>query len=85
MTTQAPPGMSFRLKTILGVAVIEAVLLSILVFSGIRFLSATAESEFVQRTRATVKAFSVATNAELPWRGVRTGQGCQRHGGGCRG
>ena len=35
--------MSFRLKTILGVALIELVLLSILVWSGLRFIETTNE------------------------------------------
>lgn len=53
--------MSFRLKTILGVALIEAVLLTVLVWSGLRFMEATAEREFTQRALATVKAFTVTT------------------------
>ena len=46
--------LSFRLKTILGVALIEAVLLTVLVVSGVHFMSSTAETQFEQRTRATV-------------------------------
>ncbi len=53
--------MSFRLKTILGVATIEAVLLALLVWSGLRFIEHSAEQEFIQRTRATVHAFAVTT------------------------
>jgi PAS domain S-box-containing protein len=52
--------MSFRLKTILGVALIEAVLLGVLLTSGLRYMAETAEAEFVQRAGATARAFSVA-------------------------
>ncbi len=51
--------MSFRLKTILGVALIEAVLLTILVWSGLRYIESTNEREFVQRAQATVNSFAV--------------------------
>ena len=57
--------LSFRLKTILGVALIEAVLLTVLVVSGVHFMSSTAETQFEQRTRATVKAFSVVAKDAL--------------------
>jgi uncharacterized membrane protein affecting hemolysin expression len=53
--------MSFRLKTILGVAAIEAVLLALLVWSGLRFIEQSAEQEFTQRAQATVQAFAVTT------------------------
>ncbi|WP_338416467.1 PAS domain S-box protein [uncultured Sphaerotilus sp.] len=56
---------SFRVKTIVGVALIEAVLLAILVVSGVRYLSDTAESEFEQRSQATIKAFSVVAKEAL--------------------
>ena len=57
--------LSFRAKTILGVAAIEAVLLTLLVVSGMRFMSNTAEQQFVQRSQATVKAFSVVAKDAL--------------------
>jgi HAMP domain-containing protein len=57
--------LSFRAKTILGVAAIEAVLLTLLVVSGMRFMSETAERQFVQRSQATVKAFSVVAKDAL--------------------
>jgi PAS domain S-box-containing protein len=57
--------LSFRLKTILGVAAIEAVLLTALVVSGVGFLSSSAEAEFERRTQATVKAFSVVAKEAL--------------------
>ncbi|MCP3877461.1 MAG: PAS domain S-box protein [Sulfitobacter sp.] len=53
--------MSFRLKTILGVALIEAVLLSILVWSGLRYIETSNQREFTQRAVATVRAFAVTT------------------------
>ena len=56
---------SFRLKTIVGIALIEGVLLAILVYSGVRFISTTAETEFEQRSQATVKAFSVVAKDAL--------------------
>ena len=56
---------SFRAKTIVGVALIEAVLLAILVISGVRYLSNTAETEFEQRSQATIKAFSVVAKEAL--------------------
>ncbi|MEX8494136.1 PAS domain S-box protein [Sphaerotilus sp.] len=56
---------SFRVKTIVGVALIEAVLLAVLVISGVRYLLDTAESEFEQRSQATIKAFSVVAKEAL--------------------
>jgi PAS domain S-box-containing protein len=53
--------MSFRLKTILGVAAIEAILLTILVVSGLHYITTSAEREFAQRAHATVTAFSVTS------------------------
>lgn len=58
--------MSFRLKTILGVATIEAVLLALLVWSGLRFIEHSAEQEFTQRAQATVQGFAaIAKNAVI--------------------
>jgi len=57
--------MSFRLKTILGVAAIEAVLLTLLVWSGLRFIEHSAEQEFTQRAQATARAFAVTTKNAL--------------------
>ena len=56
---------SFRLKTIVGVALIEAVLLTALVYLGVRFVSTTAQHEFHQRSQVTVKAFSVVAKDAL--------------------
>ena len=50
--------MSFRLKTILGVALIEAVLLMILVFSSLNFLSQSNQQEIDKRAKSTVKMFA---------------------------
>ena len=52
--------MSFRLKTILGIAAIETVLLVILVFSGIGFLSDSNGSQLKQRAETTVRLFASA-------------------------
>ena len=49
---------SFRLKTILGVAAIAAVLLAILIWSGLSFLRASQEDEFVRRAHTTATLFA---------------------------
>ena len=51
--------MSFRLKTIIGVALIEAVLLSILITSGLWYITNSAQKEFQQRVESIAVAFSV--------------------------
>ena len=53
--------MSFRLKTILGIAAIEAILLTLLVWSGLHFIKRSVQQEFTQRAEATIKAFTVTT------------------------
>ncbi len=53
--------MSFRLKTILGIGLIEAVLLVLMVFSAQGFLRDSNQEQFVQRALSTVKLFSNAT------------------------
>jgi len=53
--------MSFRLKMILGMAAIDAVLLTLLVWSSLRFIEQSAEQEFTQRAQATVQAFAITT------------------------
>lgn len=53
--------MSFRLKTILGIAFIEASLLSVLILSGLWYITNSAQREFLQRVNTTVDAFSVTT------------------------
>jgi PAS domain S-box-containing protein len=49
---------SFRLKTIIGIAVIEAVLLAILVVSGLRWLRDSNEAQLVQRGATTAQLFA---------------------------
>jgi PAS domain S-box-containing protein len=51
--------MSFRLKTILGIALIEATLLTILILSGLWYITNSAQREFLQRVHSTVDAFAV--------------------------
>lgn len=53
--------MSFRAKTIIGIALIESVLLLVLVFSGLNYLSESNTLQLEQRARSTAKLFSVAT------------------------
>ena len=57
--------LSFRLRTILGVALIEAVLLTALLVVGLRYMASNAENEFSRRTEATTKAFSVLARPAL--------------------
>ncbi|NNJ90547.1 MAG: histidine kinase, partial [Gammaproteobacteria bacterium] len=53
--------MSFRLKTILGIAIIEVALLSILIFSMLDFLSKSNEKQLLSHANTTVNLFSKAT------------------------
>ncbi|MFT5506418.1 MAG: PAS domain S-box-containing protein [Gammaproteobacteria bacterium] len=58
--------MNFRVKTILGIALIESVLLLILVISSLDFLSTSNEEQLTQSAATTVKLFASATkNAVL--------------------
>ncbi|OOZ38190.1 hypothetical protein BOW53_16310 [Solemya pervernicosa gill symbiont] len=52
--------MSFRLKTILGIAFIEALLLSLLLFVLLDKLHTTNEQALIERARETTSLFSVA-------------------------
>lgn len=54
--------MSFRLKTILGVALIEAVLLSLLVISGIYYLRSSNEAQLAERARTTARLIASMTS-----------------------
>ncbi|WP_085905948.1 ATP-binding protein [Kiloniella majae] len=54
--------MSFRLKTILGIALIEIVLLAILVINGLFYLSSSSETELLTRGQVTVKLFATMTS-----------------------
>jgi hypothetical protein len=53
--------MSFRLKTIIGVAVIEAVLLLFLIWSGINYLRASNESQLIKRASASLTLLARAS------------------------
>lgn len=57
--------MSFRLKTILGIALIESVLLILLVFSAMNFLSESNEEQLKQRAQTTAILFSNAIKDAL--------------------
>ncbi|MBL3589675.1 MAG: HAMP domain-containing histidine kinase [gamma proteobacterium endosymbiont of Lamellibrachia anaximandri] len=58
--------MSFRLKTILGIAGIEAILLSILVWSGLNFLRQSNEEQLIEHASTTATLFATTTkNAVL--------------------
>ncbi len=58
--------MSFRLKTILGIAAIEALLLLILVWNSLLFLAASNEEQLIKRADTTVTLFATTTkNAVL--------------------
>ncbi len=49
--------MSLRLKTIIGVAIIEAMMLSLLVWSSLEILKTSNESELIKRAKATANLF----------------------------
>jgi len=49
---------SFRLKTILGIAAIQAILLAVLVISGLRWLEDSNEQQLIQRGVATARLFA---------------------------
>ncbi|MGD8111734.1 ATP-binding protein [Vibrio sp. TRT 17S01] len=53
--------MSFRAKTIIGIASIEIVLLMLLVFSAMSFLSDASEKHLIQRANTTANMFAHAT------------------------
>lgn len=53
--------MSFRLKTIVGIGLIEGLLLILMVFSAQRFLRESNQEQFVQRATSTVKLFADAS------------------------
>jgi two-component system, sensor histidine kinase and response regulator len=57
--------MTFRFKTVLGIVLIQAVLLGLLLFTGLHYLRQSAEAQFDQRSQATVRAFSVAAGNAL--------------------
>jgi len=50
--------MSFRLKAILGIAVIQAILLMVMIWNGIGILTSTNEQELLKRSSTTASLFS---------------------------
>lgn len=57
--------MSFRLKTVLGIAAIEFVLLAILVISGLHYLRSSNESQLLERSHVTARLLSTMTSDAL--------------------
>lgn len=53
--------MSFRLKTILGIAAIEALLLTILIVSGLHYLTVSNQDQLLQRGQSTAKLVATMT------------------------
>src|SRR5687767_8625265 len=51
--------LSFRVKTILGIALIEAIALSALTWTGVRSMRAASEQEFLQRAETAVTLFAI--------------------------
>jgi PAS domain S-box-containing protein len=64
--------LSFRLKTIVGVALIESVLLLILVFSGLNYLAKSNELQLQQRAVSTASLFASATQDAVLARDLAT-------------
>lgn len=54
--------MSFRLKTVIGIAAIEIVLLAILIVSGLYYLKSSNETQLLERSRVTAQLFSTMTS-----------------------
>ncbi|WP_037392750.1 hypothetical protein [Shewanella baltica] len=52
--------MSFRLKTIVGIALIEALLLFLLVYTSINYLKLSNQSQIEKRAQTTLTLFSIA-------------------------
>ena len=57
--------MSFRLKIILGVAAIQAILLIILIWSGLNALKESNEEALLKRVHTTTKLFASTTQAAV--------------------
>lgn len=57
--------MSFKFKTIMGIAAIEAILLCILIWSSLAYLNKSNQQELVQRARTTSKLFAAMTKDAL--------------------
>ena len=57
--------MSFRRKTILGIALIEIVLLLILISSGLNFLKSSNQDQLIQRSHTTARLFAASTKEAI--------------------
>jgi sensor histidine kinase regulating citrate/malate metabolism len=64
--------LSFRLKTIIGIALIESVLLLILVFGGLNYLAESNELQLQQRAVSTANLFASATQDAVLTRDIAT-------------
>jgi signal transduction histidine kinase len=53
--------MSFRLKSVIGIAVIEIALLTILVFSGLHYVKTSNETQFQERAQTTARLLATMT------------------------
>ena len=54
--------MSFRLKTVLGIAVLEIIFLSILIVSGLHYLRVSNEQQLMERSRTTANLVATMTS-----------------------
>ena len=54
--------MSFRLKTVLGIAVLEIIFLSILIVSGLHYLRVSNEQQLMERSSTTAKLVATMTS-----------------------
>ncbi|POB67122.1 hybrid sensor histidine kinase/response regulator, partial [Vibrio vulnificus] len=57
--------MSFRIKTIIGIACIEIVMLMLLVFSAMNFMRQSNQEQFIQKANATSQMFARASKDAL--------------------
>lgn len=57
--------MTFRLKTIIGITIIQSMMLLILVFSSVKFLSDSSEQQLITRSSATLHMFTKAIKEPL--------------------
>jgi len=57
--------LSFRRKTILGIALIEIVLLLILISSGLNFLKSSNQDQLIQRSHTTARLFAASTKEAI--------------------
>ena len=57
--------MSFRLKTVLGIASIEIVMLAILVWSGINYVTKSSEAGLINAAKVSAKLLATMTTEAL--------------------